>query len=62
MESPNARYNSYLEFIHNLKPFESTGIDEVPLEGVMYDEQALFRIIRSMDQLITLSEVSAEGY
>ena len=35
--------------------------EEEKLKGEMYTETSLFRILRSLDQLLTLSEASGEG-
>jgi len=58
------RYGRYLTFLLTVQAPDGSGLNEEgeAIQGKMYTETSLFRIVALLDQLITLSSVSAEGY
>ena len=64
-KDPKTRFNRYLTFLLTIQASdgsEKDKADDCQIEGSMYTEASLFRIIKLLDQMITISQVSDQGY
>lgn len=64
-KDPKTRFNRYLTFLLTVQAPDGSDKDKADdgqIEGSMYTEASLFRIIKLLDQMITISQVSDQGY
>lgn len=58
----SSRYLNFLMTVKNVSDDKEGPQDFIPIEGTMFTETSLFRTIKLLDQLITLSDSGEEGY